>query len=88
VVPGAGVDELHGDPEVRAHAAHAAFDHARHAQPLADPAHVLGAALELEARSARGHAQALHRGERVDQLFGQAVAEVFLPLVRVEVQER
>src|SRR4029079_5519955 len=45
------------------------------------------AVLELEAGGARGHAQPGYRRQRVDQLLGQAVAEVLLAAAAVEVEE-
>ena len=50
-------DQLCGDADSAARLAHAAFEHVRDAQLLADRGYILGLALEVERRSAGGDAQ-------------------------------
>ena len=59
-----GLDELRRDAHAVARLAHRAFDQMGRAQRLADGAHILVLALELEGRGARDHAQVRHLGER------------------------
>jgi hypothetical protein len=52
--------------------------------PASDLADVDRPALELERRRPRDDAEAGQRGERVDQLFGHALAGIILVLVRIQ----
>src|SRR4030095_15240454 len=81
-------DQLRGDSQTIAGLAHAAFEHVRHAQLLADALNILPLALERERRRARRDAQAGDVAERRDELFRHAVAEVLLILLRTEVEKR
>jgi hypothetical protein len=83
-----GVDELHVDAHLHAGAAHAAFEHVAHAEL---PAHLLDVdALLLvgERRVARDHEQAGDLGDVGDDVFGDAVGEVFLLGIAAHVGER
>ncbi len=83
-----GADELHGDAEPLARAPHAAFEDGVDAQLLAQAADGVVLPREAEARAARRDAQARQRAERVQQLLGDALAEVLLLRVAGEVEER
>ncbi len=82
------LDELHGDAQAVAGLAHAAFEDVSDAEPLADRAHVESDIAELERRGARGDAQAGDAAEGVEDLLGDAVAEVLLVAPGGEVAER
>ena len=88
VIAVARVDELRGDAEARPGSPHAAFENGGDAQRVGDLANVLGLALEREGRRARGHLQPRDLRQEIDDLLGQAVAEVLVVLVRAHVGER
>ncbi len=67
------VDELRGDADLIARLAHAALEHGGDVQLVRDVAHILVLALEGERRGARRHPQAGNLGEKIQQLFGEAV---------------
>ena len=82
------VDQLHGDPEAIAGAPDAAVEHAGDAEGLRDSADIDRLALERECRRACSHLQRVNLRQRVQQLFGKAVAEVLVIDVRAHVGER
>ena len=69
-------------------APHRALEHRGDAEPRAQIAHVLAQPLEREHRGARGDVEPLDLGERVDQLVGDAVAEVLVLGIGARVDER
>ncbi len=81
------VDELRRDPQPLARLADAALEHGAYPQRLAHPAQVL-LATEAERRGTRDHPQIREPGQRVDDLFGQPVAEVVVLAVGAHVDER
>ena len=68
--------------------ADAALEQRLHVELCANGPDVLAFAAELKGRGARGHAQAIDVRERVDELLGQALTEVFLVVTRTHVRER
>ena len=82
-----GMDQLRGHAETISGSPHAAFQDVLHAQRLGDFGDVLLLSTERERRSAGNHFQARNFGEQVQDLFGQAVAEVFILFVRAHVGE-
>ena len=81
------LDQLGGDAHPRAGLAHAALEQIRGAELLPDGAQVFVLPLEGERRGAADHPQAVHLRQRVEDLLGDAVGEVFLLLVGAEVDE-
>ncbi len=73
-----GTHELRGDPHALTRLADAALEHRAYTERATDFAHVGGPALELERRGARGDPQVADAAQRVDDLLGDAVAEVLL----------
>ena len=82
------VDELRGDAHARARLAHAALEHVPHLQALRDLADLDRLALERERGRARGDVKSFDLGQRVDDLFGEAVAEVLVLGIGAHVRER
>ena len=81
--------EVHGETQLRAGAPHAALENGIDAELAPDLAHVEVAAAEAERRGPRGDAQPGKPGQGVDQILGQAVAEVLvLDAGAAEVDER
>jgi hypothetical protein len=85
--PPSHVGHLDRHPQAISRPPHASLEDRAHAETLPDLPNVEGGALELERGRSRGHAQAAQAHERVDQLVGQAVAEVLLVPLRAEVGE-
>src|SRR4029077_20498180 len=83
----AGMDQLCRHANVSANAAHTSFQDSRRPERFADLADVLVPAAKGEGRRARGDPEAWHVGERIEDLFGQAVAEVLVLLVRAQVEK-
>ncbi len=81
------VDQLRGDAELLPRSAHAALEDGRHVERRADVAHADVLAFEGERRRARRNLQVFHLGDRVDQFFGNAVAEVLHLRVAARVDE-
>jgi len=81
-------DQLRSDAEAVGGPAHATFENARDAERFRDLSNVDVPAFEGERRGARNHFQAGYLHQSVDDLFGEAVAEVLLFLVAAEVGER
>ncbi len=82
------LDQLRGDAHRGARLAHRALEDVLDAQGVADLPQVLVLALEGEGGGAAGDLQVLDLGQRVQDLFGDAVGEVFLLGVRGHVDER
>jgi hypothetical protein len=80
--------ELGGDAEPVARLSDAPLQHRRDIQLRPDAAHVERLALERERRGARHHPQVRNAGEGVDQLLGEAVAEILLVFFGTEVEKR
>ena len=74
--PVAGVDKLDEDAHAVAGLAHAAFEQVLHMEGAGDRLRVEIFALEGEGRAARGDAQGSPRGERIQELVGNAVGEI------------
>ena len=81
------VAQLHGDAHAIPGSPHAAFEHRRHVQLLADGPKVVALALEGERRRARGDPQTLERRQSVENFLGDAVAEPVLILRGAHVGE-
>ena len=81
------VRQPRADPHPLPGGADASLEEGPHAQALADRAHVVRLALELERRGPRHDPQGRDLGEGVDQLLRHAVAEVLLVLLRAHVHE-
>ena len=80
-------DQLAGDADAVAGLADTAFEDVRHTESLGDLANVGVLALEGEGGGTGDDAQIGDVRQHVDDLFGQAVAEVFLLLVAAHVGE-
>ncbi len=78
VVPALDGGQVHGEPQLRPGAPHAALEDCIDAELAPDLPDVEVAAAIAERRGARGDAQPGQPGERVDQVLGQAVAEVLV----------
>src|SRR5439155_11417069 len=74
----ADVDELGADTKAIAGFAHTTAQNSAHIELLTDSADVIVAAFEGEGGGAGGDAQAGDLGQGVDQLLGQAIAEIFV----------
>ena len=81
-------NELCGHAKATSGFADAPFENGRHSQHVGDSTHVLVLAFEGERRRAGDHLEARNSRQGVDDLFGQAVAEVFVLLVAAHVLER
>jgi len=81
------VNELRADPHAVACFAHAALEDRRHVELLRHGRDVHFRALEAERRGSRRHAQAANLRQHVEQLFRQAVGEVFVGHVVTHVDE-
>src|SRR5438445_455903 len=81
-------DELRCDPDRGALASDAAFHDVRDVEPPPDLADVRRPALERKRGGSRGHSEALHLHESVDELLGHTVAEVVRRRVAAQVGER
>ena len=82
------LDQLRRDADLVAGLAHAALQDVRDVELLRHFLDVDLLALELEGRGARGNPQIGELRQQVQQLFRQAVREVFLVLARAHVRER
>ena len=82
-----GIHQLRGDPHAVAFLAHIAFDQVADAEALADLADVLAAVLEREGRGAGDDLQLRAIRQAIDELFGQAVAEVLVVRVVAAIDE-
>jgi hypothetical protein len=83
-----GIDELRGDAHAIACLADAALEHEAHAEVAPDVLYLDRLALVGEGGVARDHEQARDLGEIGDQVFGHAVAEIFLLSIAAHVRER
>ena len=81
------VDQLRADPDPLAGLAHAPFEHALNVERAADPPDVFVLPLEREGGGAGSDAEGLDLGQRVDDLFRHAVAEILVFLFGGEVTE-
>src|SRR5271155_2978586 len=88
VVPVRRLYQLGGHAEATAEFAHATFQDIFHVQPLRDAADVLSLSNERQRRGARRHQQTRHLDQCIENVLGQAVAEVFIFLVAAEIGER
>ncbi len=75
-------------PQALAGLPHAAFEHRSDVEGVADFAQVDALALERERRGAGGDLECLDARQRVHQLFGDAVREIFLLGIIAHVDER
>ena len=66
----------------------AAFKDIRNSELSSDNAEIFIFPLELKRRGARHHTDTGQRGEVVDQIFGQTIAEVFLVFASAQIGER
>ena len=83
-----GRDQLGRDADASTRPPHAAFEHVRDVERLGNPPHVLVFAAECERRRSCDHLEPGRLCQQVDDLFGEAIAEVVLVLVRTHVGER
>jgi len=84
----AGLDELDGDSHALTGAAHAPLQDALGAQSRARLADVEAQSRDDERGGPRDDAQALHSGQRADDLLGQTLAQGVVRGVAAEVGER
>ena len=82
------VDQLRSHADSASRSTDAPFKNRPDAERLCDPADVLLLAAEGEGRCARGDLEVGDMGQQVDQLLGQAVAEVLVVRVSAHVGER
>jgi len=87
VVPVGHVDELDRNPQPGAGLAHAALEDRGDPQSGTHGPNVHGRPAELEGGAARRHPQALDVGQAVDELLGDALAQVVLVPSRAHVGE-
>ena len=80
--------QLGSDAKLIALPAHAAFQHIGHTQSSADGSQIFITTLEAERRHAAGDVQIRRLSQLIQQLFGQAVREVFVLGIRAHVDER
>ena len=78
MVAGRGIDELDSDPQPAASLAHAPFQYVAHAKLAPDLAHIGRVAFVGEARIARDHEEPFQSRQPSDDVFHNAVGEVFL----------
>ena len=88
VVAVGGADELGCDADLVAGLAHASLEDRRDIQLGGDGPHVFVLALEREGGGSRGHVQAGHFCEQVEQLLGEAVGEIILVGIAAQVEQR
>src|SRR5262249_52995927 len=81
-------NELNGNAQLIASFANAAFKQRFDTKLLADGSNVRADAAKLKGSGASRHAKTVNARERVDQLFGNALAEVVLVASRTHVYER
>src|SRR5258708_4546403 len=81
------LDKLRRDPNAIARSAHASLKNGSYSEPFTDCTQILFFATKGKRRSASDHSQLRHFRQGVYNLFGQAIAEVFVFLVRAQVQE-
>ena len=79
--------ELGGDAQTVAGSLHAVFQHGGHVELAAHAADIGVLPFELEGGPARDHAQSADLGEGVDQVVGQAVAEVLVFFIGTQVHK-
>ena len=88
IVPLSHVNKLHADADAVTRLAHAAFENARYAEGFTNLSHVLLHAFKYKCGCPCSYAQIFQVRQRVDDFFGQAIAEVFVLLVRAHVEKR
>ena len=81
------VDKLRRDAQPIAGFAHAAFQHRADVQLLPDFADVNLFAFEGKGRGARSNVQSSNLRERIEQFFGQSIAEVFVVRIVADVDK-
>src|SRR5438067_462512 len=89
IIPGSafGINELRGDANAAPRSPHAAFENAAHTECPGDRANILILSPESKRRRAGDDLEAANMRQHVDDLLGQAVAEVLVLLVRAQVGE-
>jgi len=80
-------DELGGDANAISGAAHAAFENGAHFEPVANAAQVALLSAKGKSGRTRDYSKLWNLGEGVQNLFGQAIAEVFIFLVAAQIGE-
>src|SRR5947209_3228657 len=80
ILPRTRRDQLRGDTQIFGIAAYAASEHVPNPQLISDTVDVLPA-LQLGGRMPGHHFEALYFRERMNELFGQPIAEVFVTRV-------
>jgi hypothetical protein len=80
--------ELRRDSKLITRFAYASFENGVHVQLLANLPDVDVPAFERKGGGSRHHVQVGHPAQRVDDFFGQAIAEVFLVFLRAQIEER
>src|SRR5271157_1953001 len=83
-----GVHQLSGYANPSTSSLNAAFEKRCHAQLLADLPDIRLAAAESERRCPGRHAQSVDARQHGDDFVGQAVAEVFVLLIRTQIRKR
>src|SRR6266567_3732580 len=80
--------QLRGNTQPVTRLADTAFEYGADIELPADLADIFVFSLEGESGSPRHHSHVGNPAERVDDLFSQTVAEVFLVLLRAQIEER
>ena len=88
VVAVAGIDQLRGDPQPITHLLYAALENGVDIEPAPDLADIDILALEGEGGSAGDDEEGVDLGQRIDQFFRQALAEVLVAGIGAEIVER
>src|SRR6185503_4018313 len=82
-----GIDELGGHPQPVACFAHATFKNCMYLQLASDLADVFILSLKRKRRRARGHSKRFDFCQRIDDLFCNSTAEVFVLWIVAHVNE-
>ena len=82
------LNQLRGDPHLRARLAHRAFQDVLHAQGFTDLSQIQVLPLERKRGSAAGNFQFFHPRQGIQNLFRNAIGKIFLLGIRGHVDER
>ena len=82
------VAQLRGNAQTVALALDAAFQHRGHVKQFADLPDVFVPAFESKGRGARRHAQFRHSGQCIEDVLGNAIAQILVLLVSTHIDKR